>query len=155
MTVPKSLPAQVITRFLQEKWTLAVAESCTGGLLSDTLTDVDGSSKVFIGGVVAYSPQAKVKLCNVNETILSTYGTVSSQITSEICAGIQEKLATKVAVAITGVAGGSVEDKPQGLVYICISSPRGKTIEEFHFKGPRRKIKEQAVLAAINLLLQL
>ncbi len=155
MTVQRSYEGLIISKFHQRKWTLAVAESCTGGLLSHLLTNVDGASLVFLGGVVAYSPQAKIKLCNAKEATIDISGTVSPQITEEICVGIQEQLRTTVAVAITGVAGDSVEDKPKGLVYICISSPKGKDVKEFHFEGSRFKIKERAVLAALDLLLQL
>lgn len=155
MTVPKSLAAQVITKFLQEGWTLAVAESCTGGLLSDTLTNIDGSSKVFLGGVVAYTPQAKIKLCNANEATISTYGTVSPQITAEIAEGTRTKLSASVTVAITGIAGDSIEGKPPGLVYLYITSPKGNLAQEFHFKGSRRKIKQQAVHAVMQILLRL
>jgi len=155
MTTAKIIAAQVVARFLQEGWTLAVAESCTGGLLSDTLTNIDGSSKIFLGGIVPYSLQAKIKLGNARESTLSTYGTVSSQITMEIAEGVKERLSAVVAVAITGIAGDSVEGKPQGLVYIYISSPRGNIAEELHFQGSRRKIKEQAVMATMRLLLKL
>ncbi len=155
MTVPKSLAAQVITKFLQEGWTLAVSESCTGGLLSDALTDIDGSSKVFLGGAVAYSPIAKIQLCNVNKETLSSYGTVSSQTTTEMADGIKKQLSVGVAIAITGIAGDGIEGKPSGLVFISISSPKGNSTKEFHFKGSRRKIKEDAARTALELLLKL
>ncbi len=102
-----------------------------------------------------YSPQAKKKLCEVNEVTISTYGTVSSQIATEMAERVKKELSAGVGVAITGVAGESIEGKPPGLVYISISSHKGDKAEEFHFKGLRRKIKEQAVLAALTLLLQL
>ncbi len=154
MVVLKSLAVQVLAKCIREGWTLSVAESCTGGLLSDVITDVDGSSKVFLGGVVAYSPQAKIKLCNAKETTISTHGTVSSQITREIAENVKEILSARVGVAITGIAGDSIEGKQQGLVYICISSPNGNREKKFHFKGSRQKIKEQAVGETLKMLIQ-
>jgi len=155
MILLHSLAAQVITKFSKEEWTLAAVESCTGGLLSDSLTDIDGSSKIFLGGIVAYSPLAKLKFCGVKQTTLIQFGTVSSQITAELCESIKNKLSTSVGIAITGIAGSSIENKPKGLVFIGISSPKGISIEELHFQGDRRKIKEQAVYAALQALLNL
>ncbi|OLS13440.1 MAG: protein CinA [Promethearchaeota archaeon CR_4] len=155
MVVLNTLAAKVIAKFLQQGWTLAVVESCTGGLLSDTLTNIDGSSKIFLGSIITYSPEAKIKLCNAKESTISRFGTVSSQVTMEIAEGVKERLSSVVAMGITGIAGGIVEDKVQGLVYIYISSPRGHIAEEFHFQGSRRRIKEQAVSAALQMLLRL
>jgi PncC family amidohydrolase len=155
MAVPKSLAAQVVAKLLREGWTLSVAESCTGGLFSDAITDIDGSSKVFLGGIVAYSPQAKIKLCSANEATISTYGTISSQITAEIAEGVKKQLSAMVTVGITGIAGDTLEGKPEGLVYIYISSPNGNIIEELQFEGSRRQIKERAVQSTLKLLLRL
>jgi nicotinamide-nucleotide amidase len=116
--------------------TLAVAESCTGGLLGELLTQMPGSSRYFQGGVIAYDNQVKVKLLQVSEQDLSSYGAVSEPVAHQMAAGVQKGLGTDWALSITGIAGpeGGTEVKPVGLVYIGLADPVGQVmVSEHHF----------------------
>ena len=142
--------------FNKKNWTLAVAESCTGGLLSDLITDLPGSSKFFLGGVIAYSNQVKSDLLNVSSEMLRTNGAVSSEVALSMSLGIRNLLNSSVGVAITGIAGpdGDSEEKPVGLVYIAVTTPYVEVEERFDFSGTRREIKIQAAKMALELIIQ-
>ena len=142
--------------FNKKNWTLAVAESCTGGLLSDLITDLPGSSKFFLGGVIAYSNQVKSDLLNVSSEMLKTNGAVSSEVALSMSLGIRNLLNSSVGVAITGIAGpdGGSEEKPVGLVYIAVTTPYVEVEERFDFSGTRREIKIQAAKTALELIIQ-
>jgi len=142
--------------FNKKNWTLAVAESCTGGLLSDLITDLPGSSKFFLGGVIAYSNQVKSDLLNVSSEMLKTNGAVSSEVALSMSLGIRNLLNSSVGVAITGIAGpdGDSEEKPVGLVYIAVTTPYVEVEERFDFSGTRREIKIQAAKTALELIIQ-
>ncbi|MCS7250294.1 MAG: competence/damage-inducible protein A [candidate division WOR-3 bacterium] len=133
--------------------TLATAESCSGGLLGSRITDVAGSSDYYIGGVVAYSNEIKKLICKVKEETLKEYGAVSKETAMEMAKGIKSYYQTDIGVSITGVAGPtSSEKKPVGLVYIGLAYSKKIIVEEHHFLGTRKMIKEQAVQMALNLL---
>ncbi|MDW8113868.1 MAG: competence/damage-inducible protein A [candidate division WOR-3 bacterium] len=133
--------------------TLATAESCSGGLLGSRITDVAGSSDYYIGGVVAYSNEIKKLICKVKEETLKEYGAVSKETAIEMAKGIKSYYQTDIGVSITGVAGPtSSEKKPVGLVYIGLAYSKKIIVEEHHFLGTRKMIKEQAVQMALNLL---
>lgn len=135
-------------------FTLSVAESCTGGLIKHRITNVSGSSKYFIGGVVAYSNEVKQNLLGVPEQTLQRYGAVSQQTAISMAKGIRSLLKTDIGLSVTGIAGpsgGSVE-KPVGLVYIGLSSKGKTSFEEHRFLGDRIKIKEQTAQAALDML---
>ena len=142
--------------FNKKNWTLAVTESCTGGLLSDIITDLPGSSKFFLGGVIAYSNQVKSDLLNVSSEMLKTNGAVSSEVALSMSLGIRNLLNSSVGVAITGIAGpdGDSEEKPVGLVYIAVTTPYVEVEERFDFSGTRREIKIQAAKTALELIIQ-
>ena len=140
--------------FNKKNWTLAVAESCTGGLLSDIITDLPGSSKFFLGGVIAYSDQVKSDLLNVSSEMLRTNGSVSPEVALSMSLGIRNLLNSSVGVAITGIAGpdGGSEEKPVGLVYIAVTTPEAEVVERYIFSGNRREIKTLAAKTTIEMI---
>jgi len=135
-------------------WKLAVAESCTGGMLAAQLTTLPGSSTVFFGGVVAYANSVKQTILDVPEHTIRTHGSVSEACAIAMVDGIVQRTGADCGIAITGVAGpsgGSVE-KPVGTVWIAITTPIGQIAEHQMFTGSREQIRAQAVLSAIYLL---
>jgi len=134
--------------------TLAVAESCTGGLLASRITDVPGSSDYFLGGIVAYSNEVKKNLLGVPEEVLSTVGAVSKECAERMAQGARELFGADFALAITGIAGpgGGTEEKPVGLVYIALATPQGALVRRFKFEGARKANKWSAAEAALDLL---
>jgi len=139
---------------IQKKKTVSVAESCTGGMVANRLTNVPGSSLYFKHGVVAYSNDAKIKILGVNEASLKKFGAVSREVAREMAEGCKRIAAVDFALGITGIAGpgGSSPKKPVGLVYIAIAAPKETYVEEKHFIGQRLQIKEQTANCAIDML---
>jgi len=135
-------------------WTLATAESCTGGLVGARLTEVPGASDAYVGGIVAYSDDVKRAQLAVRAETLRDHGAVSVETAAEMAAGARRALAADVAVAVTGVAGpgGGTPDKPVGLVYLAVKSPDGDFTERLHLEGDRQAIREQATDAVLRLL---
>jgi PncC family amidohydrolase len=135
-------------------WTLATAESCTGGLVGARLTEVPGASDTYVGGIVAYSDDVKRAQLAVRAKTLQEHGAVSAETAAEMAAGARRALAADVAVAVTGVAGpGSGKpDKPVGLVYITVASPDGAATEKLHIEGDRHAVREGATDAALRLV---
>lgn len=134
--------------------TVACAESCTGGLLTSTLTDVSGSSAYVKGALVSYSNEVKERLVGVKAKTLAEHGAVSAQTAREMAEGVREKIGTDYAISITGVAGpavGTVE-QPVGLVYIAVSGSHGTAVCENRFQGSRHAIKLRAVATALCML---
>lgn len=136
---------------------LGVAESCTGGLLSASLTDVPGASEVFRGGVVAYHNEVKQSILRVHRHTLDTFGAVSEQTAMEMVAGARLALGVDYAAAITGVAGpgGGTPEKPVGLVYIAVHGPEVGAVTRNVFSGDRASIRAQAVEKALEMLLEI
>ncbi len=141
---------------LLEKYELTVttAESCTGGLLAGRLLNVPGASDVYKEGFITYSNKAKRKYLEVSKSILKKYGAVSEQTAKEMAIGGVFATDCDACVAVTGIAGpgGGSEEKPVGLVYIATYMKDHVKVKEYHFKGNREKIREQAVVKALNLL---
>ena len=135
-------------------WTLAVAESCTGGMIGARITAVSGSSDYFVGGVIAYANAVKVDLLGVREDVLFREGAVSDVVACAMAAGVRARLSADVALSVTGVAGptGGTPDKPVGTVYIGLATPSGVAAEHFCFEGKRDAIRAAACTAALNLL---
>jgi nicotinamide-nucleotide amidase len=135
-------------------YTLAVAESCTGGLLAERLTEVPGSSKYFIEGVVTYSNDSKTRLLGVEPILLLEYGAVSGPVAEAMSEGMRNRAATDFALSITGIAGpdGGTEDKPVGTVFIAISSEAGTEHRRLKLPGDRNLIRWRATQAAMDLL---
>jgi phosphoribosylglycinamide formyltransferase-1 len=135
-------------------WRLALAESCTGGLLSKIITDVPGSSGYFAGAVCAYANEAKVRMLGVSEKSLREHGAVSEAVAGEMAAGARERFAADYSVAVTGVAGpdGGTAGKPVGLVFIALASAGKLVVRRYEFAGSREAVRGQAAAAALALL---
>ena len=135
-------------------YTVATAESCTGGLLAERLTEVPGSSKYFIEGVVTYANDAKTRTLGVEPMLLMEHGAVSAPVAEAMAAGIRKRADTDFGLAITGIAGpsGGTEEKPVGTVFIAISSEAGTESKKLKFPGDRHLIRWRASQAALEML---
>lgn len=146
---------RLIGESLREKGLkLALAESCTGGLLSSMITDVAGSSEYFLGSIVAYANGVKQTELGVKSGTLKKYGAVSKETAVEMARGVKKRLGSDISAAITGIAGpgGGTPEKPVGLVFIAVSKGRTTIVERFVFKGGRKSIKKQSAEAALSML---
>ena len=143
--------AKLLTR---KKLTIAIAESCTGGLLSNRLTNVSGSSKYFIMGVVAYSNNSKESLLAVRRETLQKHGAVSKDVALAMAKGAMWLSCADIGIGITGIAGptGGTRSKPVGLVYIAIMTDKKSVVREMRFKGSREEIKFRASQVALDLI---
>ena len=138
----------------QKNFTVATAESCTGGLLASRLTDESGSSAYVKGGVVAYCDEIKRAVLHVKAEALEQFGAVSRQTALEMAKNVREIFSATFGLSTTGVAGPlPSEGKPVGLVYVAVVGENFSEVKECHFKGSRTEIKNQAVEAVLNLLL--
>jgi PncC family amidohydrolase len=139
----------------QRGLTLAVAESCTGGLISHSITNIPGASNYFLMGVVAYSNEAKEKLLGVERPLLDNFGAVSRDVALAMARGIRNTAHTDVGVGVTGIAGpqGGTPEKPVGLVFIAVVTAELERVERHIFAGDRSAIKRQAADAALALIL--
>lgn len=149
------LEVQLIQAFRRRGWTLALAESCTGGLIGHRLTNVPGSSDYFLGGIVAYAYEAKERLLGVRHETLYQHGAVSRETAIEMARGARLALGADVGVSVTGIAGptGGLPDKPVGLTWIAVSTRDREQAQQFLWKGDRTANKEQSAEAALNLLM--
>ena len=153
-----SLNKKIISLLKRKKMKLAIAESCTGGMMSSAFTSVSGSSKIFTMGLVTYSNQAKINILKVSQKIIKQYGAVSVQCCLAMVNNLNKISKSKVCVSITGIAGpkGGSKQKPVGLVYIGIRVGKKVIVNKCNFKNKGRAyIQRQAVKKALNLLLKL
>jgi len=150
----ESLAEAVAKILLGKKLTLAVAESCTGGLLSTMLTSVPGSSAYFLQGLVTYSNRAKMDLLGIKPALLREHGAVSAEVAKAMAENVRRRAASDLSLAISGVAGpdGGTEEKPVGLVYIALATPQKLDCRKLTFLGTRESIRERAAVTALNLL---
>ena len=134
--------------------TIACAESCTGGLLTSTLTDVPGSSAYVMGSVVSYSNDVKVRVLGVSSETLTSFGAVSEQTAREMAEGVRRLMLTDIGVGITGIAGpgGGSHEKPVGLVYIAAANADRTKVQKYFFSGDRMENKSAAVHYALSLI---
>lgn len=134
--------------------TIAVAESCTGGLLSERLTRVPGSSGYFLGGAVCYTNTLKTKLAGVPPDLIEANGAVSKPVAQALAEGIRMRTGASIGVGVTGIAGpgGGSAEKPVGLVFIALADERGTQIREFRFPGDRDRIRNWAKTAALEII---
>ena len=134
--------------------TLGTAESCTGGLVAARVTDVPGSSDVFLGAVVAYSNDVKTRELDVPDELLREHGAVSAEVAAAMAHGARARLAVDVAVSVTGIAGpgGGSEEKPVGLVYLHAVGPSGERARTFDFPGDRETIRLRSAVSALHLV---
>jgi PncC family amidohydrolase len=151
-----ALASQVGERLRQQGRSLAVAESCTGGLLGAALTDVPGSSTYFLGGVISYADRVKVEVLHVPEATLRRYGAVSEQTAAAMATGVRKLLHADIGVSITGVAGPDAEgSKPVGLTFIGIgASGESVAVQRFQWTGDRWDNRRRTVIAALELLVR-
>jgi len=146
---------EVVARVLTEnRATVAVAESCTGGLVAGHLTDVPGSSSYFLGGVVCYSNDLKTSLVGVPAELIASKGAVSSEVALALADGIRKRTGATLGIGITGIAGpgGGTPEKPVGLVHIGIADERGPREKAIRFPGDRERIRIYATYAALDTL---
>jgi PncC family amidohydrolase len=135
---------------------LAVAESCTGGLIGHRITNVPGSSDYYLGSVTAYAYEAKERLLGVKHDTLIQHGAVSEEIALEMASGVRQVFGADISAAVTGIAGpgGGMPNKPVGLVWIGVSTPDGDWAFRYLFNGDRLKIKKDAADQALILLVK-
>jgi nicotinamide-nucleotide amidase len=153
-----NLNKKIISLFKKKKIKLSVAESCTGGLLSNAITSVSGSSKVFTMGLVTYSNQAKSKVLKVPKKVIKKYGSVSIQCCLAMVNNLSKISKSKINISVTGIAGpnGGSKQKPVGLVYIGIKVGKKVIVNKYNFKNRSRVfIQKQTVKQSLNLLLKL
>ncbi len=150
----ETLECAVATLLKKYHKTISVAESCTGGLVSDKLTNIPGISEYFLEGVVAYSNKAKVEILGVSEDLIGKYGAVSPQVARAMAEGIKKRASADIAVGITGIAGpaGATKEKPVGLVYIAVIVDDVAEVKECRFRGSRIDIKNFSANTALNML---
>lgn len=151
-----SLEEQVGAIIRERGLKLATAESCTGGLIANRLTDVPGSSDYFVGGIVAYAYEAKVALLNVSWDTLHAYGAVSSETVLEMARGACKALSADLAVSVSGIAGpgGGLPNKPVGTTWFGLVTPEGEWSFLRQFEGDRLENKLQASEFALQLLMK-
>jgi nicotinamide-nucleotide amidase len=149
---------QVAALLRDKKWSIAVAESCTGGLLAARLTDVPGSSDYFKGGLVVYSNEAKVAQAGVAPELIERHGAVSCEVAQALADGARFRLDADVGVGLTGIAGpgGGSAEKPVGLVWLCVAGPDGARLtRSVNLPGGRADIRDRASTVALHLVRRL
>jgi PncC family amidohydrolase len=134
---------------------VAVAESCTGGLVADAITDIPGSSGYFVGGVVSYSNAAKEQLLDVVPEVLAAHGAVSAQVARAMAEGVRARFNADVGIAVTGIAGpdGGSEAKPVGLTYVAVADSAGVDVRRHAWSGDRLANKASSAAATLELVL--
>ncbi len=146
---------QIVSYLLQMRgMTLAVAESCTGGLLAERITSLSGSSRYFLGGAVVYSNELKTQFANVPKAMIDRHGAVSREVAAAMAEGIRKRCLASYGIGITGVAGpsGGTEQKPVGLVYIALAGEEGTQVVERNFPGDRKRIRQFATQQALEMI---
>ncbi|MGD0057109.1 MAG: CinA family protein [Methanomassiliicoccales archaeon] len=150
-------PEEELGRVLREKGkTLAVAESCTGGLVSDMITDVPRSSRYFLAGIVAYSNEAKVNLIGVRSSTLKSFGAVSEQTAIEMAQGVREVCGADIGAAVTGIAGpgGGTPEKPVGLVHFALDLKGSIVVDHVLFRGDRTRVKDSSAKHLLRMIVK-
>ncbi len=149
-----SLEHVVFDLMREKNLTLAVAESCTGGMLASRFTDIPGVSKVFLGGVVCYTNEAKVQILDIPEALISQHGPVSPEVAVAMATGVGECLGSDFALSVTGFAGpeGGTDTLPVGTVYLGLDTPDDSWARKVYFPGGRAHVRKQAVTALLDWL---
>ncbi len=150
----QTLEQAVVSLLLNNGSTISVAESCTGGMLAQRITDIPGSSRAFPGGLVCYSNNAKVDLAGVSQATLDKHGAVSHEVATDLALGVRKRFSTTFGIGITGIAGpdGGTEEKPVGLVYIALADSKGCKVERTHMLGARNIVRTRSVQTALNMV---
>jgi nicotinamide-nucleotide amidase len=144
---------KAIGNYLRDKgWTLSIAESCTGGLICDRITDISGSSDYFMGGMVTYSNESKAEHLGIPLSIIKRHGAVSQQVARRMAQGVRKAFHTTFGLSTTGVAGptGATKRSPIGRVFIGICDGKTTWVRKFDLKGSRREIKKKAAEEAFQ-----
>tara|TARA_A100001011_G_scaffold384360_1_gene456874 strand:- start:2504 stop:2968 length:465 start_codon:yes stop_codon:yes gene_type:complete len=138
---------KIINKLIKKNISISVAESCTGGLITNTITKIEGVSKIFSCGIVCYSNKAKIKYLNISRKTLSKYGAVSSNIAEEMINNLYKNEKTKITISTTGIAGpkGGTKLKPVGLVFIGIKFKKNNYIFKKKFTGNRIEIQKKTL----------
>ena len=141
----------------QKGWTLSIAESCTGGLICDRITDVSGSSDYFMGGMVTYSNESKAKHLGIPLRYIRKHGAVSPQVARRMARGVRKAFGTTFGLSTTGVAGptGGTRRSPVGRVFVGLAAGRKVWVKKLDLKGTRREIKEKATEKALQFFYEI
>ena len=155
MTMNEPIEARLADLLRERDRTIAVAETFTGGLVSDIITNMPGASRYFLGGIVTYSDRSKVKSLGVRESTLRVNGAVSEQTTSEMALGVREHFGSDYGIAITGLAGpgGASFGKPIGLVFFSFTDGKTTMVDRMEFSGDRLNIKRAAASTVLRMTL--
>lgn len=150
----ETLEQVVIEKLIEQNQTIAVAESCTGGLLAHRLTNISGSSAALLAGIVAYSNESKIKFLEAPREIIDEHGAVSHETAKAMALGVRTVTGADIGMGITGIAGpgGATTTKPVGLVYIALSTEEGVSSVEYRFSGNRLDVKASGAQAALVML---
>jgi nicotinamide-nucleotide amidase len=150
-----NLVAVVTKQIIAGKTTVATAESCTGGMIGELLTNLPGSSAAFVGGAITYSNAEKVRQLGVQQATLDAHGAVSEETVREMASGARERFRTQLAVAVSGIAGpdGGTPEKPVGTVWLALASPNGIVTKKLAWPGAREQIRQLAAWWALKLIL--
>jgi PncC family amidohydrolase len=155
MTMDEPIEARLADLLRERDRTIAVAETFTGGLVSDIITNMPGASRYFLGGIVAYSDRSKVRSLGVREATLRINGAVSEQTASEMALGVREHFGSDYGIAITGLAGpgGASFGKPVGLVFFSFTDGKTTMVDRMEFSGDRMNIKRAAASQVLRMTL--
>lgn len=150
----ETLEEVVVKSLVEHGLTLSLAESCTGGLIANRITDIPGSSDAFLMGVVSYSNQAKMDLLGVDEQLLIDHGAVSEEVARAMAEGARMRAGSDIAVSVTGIAGptGATPTKPVGLVYVALSAENGTVVQKCQFGGSRLDVKLRTSQTALDMI---
>lgn len=155
----KKKAEKLLSAYRRKKLKLVTAESCTGGMLAATLTDIPGASDVFDRGFITYSNQSKAELLGVPPGVIARHGAVSAEVAEAMARGALRRADADLAIAITGIAGpgGGTKKKPVGLVYLAVASNhyRDAVVEKCNFKGKRDAVRESSVNRSLTMLKKL
>jgi len=152
----RKIGIQIHKAVISKKLTLAIAESCSGGMAQEYITSNPGASAYYLGGIVTYSDEMKKKLLSVKAETLQEHGAVSEQVAAQMAAGVKIQCGSDISCSITGIAGpdGGTEEKPVGCVFISVNSPSKDITKKFLFSGNRDKIRKKSVLELFRLILE-
>jgi PncC family amidohydrolase len=151
-----ALAERLFTVCVERGLTVATAESCTGGLVAHAITEIAGSSAYFLGGFVTYADDVKRDQLGVPAELLASHGAVSAQVARAMAEGARIRLATTIAVSVTGIAGpaGGSDEKPVGLTYVAVADAAGADVRRHLWSGDRTANKRDSAAAALELLLE-
>lgn len=157
MNIVEKLENILVKKLVERGMKVALAESCTGGLVAERITSVSGASQCFDLGVVSYANEQKEKILGVDKNTLETLGAVSKEVAYQMSAGIKKLSGADFGVGITGLAGpgGATEFKPVGLVYISVCSASEHKAFEYHFTGDRDEVREKSADEALRLVIEM